>query len=91
MHNKLGLFDPNIGYHHSHSLWHTWCNFRAGSDRIFKCLDRAMILNQSFFSFNSSSFLVKPLVDVTLLDHFPISFRIEWETRQPRTCKMQFF
>lgn len=43
MHNKLGFFDPNIGRRHSHSLWHTWCNYRAGSNKIFKCLDHAII------------------------------------------------
>lgn len=51
-----------------------------------------MITTQSFFSFGSyHNPSVRPLTDMTLSNHFPIQFSIEWQvgcTRPPRT---QFF
>lgn len=86
------FFYLNIGSHNSHSLWHTWCNYQARSNKIFKHLDRAMISAQSFFSFAKfSPLLVKLLVDVTFSYHFPIIFCIEWELRHPRASRNQVF
>ena len=80
MRDKLGLFDPNTNHRQGSGVWHTWSNFRTGSNRILKCLDRAMISAQSFFSFSEDQdFLVIPLSDVTLFDHYPIYFGITWQ------------
>ena len=43
MHNKLDLFYPNNNRCQDGGVWHSWSKFRAGTDRILKCLDRAMI------------------------------------------------
>ena len=51
MHNKLDLFDPNINHYQDSRVWHTWSNFRAGSDHILKHLDHAMITALFFFLF----------------------------------------
>lgn len=57
-----------------------------------KCLDRAMISAQSFFSFSEDHDLpVIPLTDVTLSDHYPIYFGIVWQTVVPKASKSQFF
>ena len=88
MHNKLGLFDPNTNRRYGSGVWHTWSNFQAGSDRILKRLDRAMISVQSFFSFFEDRDLpIIPLSDVTLSDHFPIYFGITWQTIVPKVAK----
>ena len=79
--NKLGLFDPNNNCHQNGGVWHTWSNFRVGSNYILKRLDRAMITAQSFCSFSEDRDLhVLPLSDVTLSDHYPIYFVINWHT-----------
>ena len=79
--NKLGLFDPNNNRRQDGGVWHTWSNFQARFDHILKCLDRAMITAQSFFSFFELQDLpVLPLSDVTLSDHYPIYFGINWQT-----------
>lgn len=92
MHNKLGLFYPNSNHRHGSGAWHTWSNFRAGPDCIMKCLDRAMISAQSFFSFFEDRDLpVISLTDVTLSDHYPIYFGIVWQTAVPKASKSQFF
>ena len=92
MRNKLGLYDPNTNRRQGCGVWHTWSNFRAGPDRIFKRLDRAMISAQSFFSFSEDRDLpVIPLSDVTLFDHYPIYFGITWHTAIPKVATSQFF
>ncbi len=71
--NKLVLFYPNANHDQDSGVWHTLSNFRAGSDYILKCLDRAMITVQSFFSFSEDRVRpVIPLLDVTLFEHYPI-------------------
>ena len=92
MRNKLGLFDPNNNRRQDGGVWHTWSNFRAGSDRILKRLDRAMITAQSFFSFSEDRDLpVLPLSDVTLSDHYPIYFGINWQTAVQKNTRSQFY
>ena len=51
-----------------------------------------MISTQSFFSFSKDQdFLVIPLSDVTLSDHFPIYFGITWHTAVAKVANSQFF
>ena len=88
MRNKLGLFDPNNNRHQAGGVWHTWSNFRAGSDCILKCLNHVMITAQYFFSFSKDRDLpVIPLPDVTLSNHYPIYFVINWQT-DPESCQV---
>ena len=90
--NKLGLFDPNNNYHQDGGVWHTWSNFRAGFDRILKRLDRVMITAQSFFSFSEDQDLpIPPLLDVTLSNHYPIYFVINWQTTIQKSVRSQFY
>ena len=92
MHNKLGLFDPNNNRRQDGGVWHTWSNFRVGSDRILKHLNHAMITAQSFFYFSKDWDLpIIPLPDVTLSDHYPIYFVINWQTVVQKVVKSQFF
>lgn len=86
------FFNPNMNHYHSDIVWHTWCNFRASSDKLFKSLDHAMILAQYFFSFFEEKDLpITSLVDVTLSDYYLITFSILWQTTQWHPSKTQFY
>lgn len=72
--NKLRLPDPLPGKKAEHNdIWHTWCNFQQGNNRIYSRLDR--------FYYNKDWICVKrdgsgcsvKVVPYTLFDHNPIN------------------
>ncbi|XP_059067540.1 uncharacterized protein LOC131858343 [Cryptomeria japonica] len=88
--SSKNLFDPLANIKDCNPrIWHTWCNFQQGSDRIYSRLDR-FYGNKDYFSFlpdqNGNVVLVTA---TTLSDHHPIFTRISFHSvpsKQRPTC-----
>ncbi|GLJ49275.1 hypothetical protein SUGI_1041170 [Cryptomeria japonica] len=84
--NKL-LYDPLAGNKDlSPGIWHTWCNFQQGANRIYSRLDR-FYANKNLFSVLPDKWGNTVLATSTILsDHHPIKTRFIFNN-SPTHCR----